>query len=80
MRVIILVLVLFIYNSCNKEEQNEIVLPGDFEISIHSLASNSVLIRWTESISEDGAIVSYNIYLNDVLLSEGLNQYEYEVI
>ena len=79
MRVIILVLVLFIYNSCNKEEQNVIVLPGDFEISIHSLASNSVLIRWTESISKDGAIVSYNIYLNDVLLSEGLNQYEYEV-
>ena len=55
-------------------DENE--FPGDFEISVESITSHSALLKWSGASSQEDVAVLYDVYLNNEIIAEGLEQLE----
>lgn len=74
MRIVIFCLTALLCFSCNKDESTETAIPGDFEVIVESIGSHSALLKWSVASSPDGVYVLYNIYLNNEIIADGLEQ------
>jgi poly(3-hydroxybutyrate) depolymerase len=53
--------------------------PGEFEIYEISIKNNSLSLRWNQSVDPESSLVVYDVFINDELKSNGLQQQSCEV-
>jgi hypothetical protein len=67
--------------SCNKDESSDTLDPitlGDFEINISNITLRTALINWTAP--DNGENLSYDVYLNQVLVEENIEELEFSLM
>lgn len=83
MRILILFLSSLLFFSCNKDETTETeegAIPTNFEIFVESISTNSAVLKWTDASTPDGASVLYNVYLNNVVIAEDIEELELPLV
>ena len=82
-----LILIIFIIISCSKEddlpslvqEEIENLPPLNFSIGMSEITDNSAKLKWTESKDPEEKEVSYELWLNGVLLESKFLELNYEL-
>ncbi|WP_282042749.1 fibronectin type III domain-containing protein [Winogradskyella flava] len=67
-------------DTVNQIEEEEIVNlpPNNFDIEIINISSESATISWNEAVDPENDAVTYDIYLNQVLIIENITELTYE--
>tara|TARA_B100000795_G_C22766198_1_gene425812 strand:- start:74 stop:1540 length:1467 start_codon:yes stop_codon:yes gene_type:complete len=60
------------------EEEVINLAPNDFDIEIIDISHESATINWNEATDPENDSVSYNIYLNQTLVAEGISELTYQ--
>ena len=81
-------LIVFLIIGCSKDNPiNEIIEeeetvnqpPNNFDVEILNVSYNSATINWSEAVDPESDMVTYNIYLNQVLIIENVSELTYEI-
>jgi hypothetical protein len=54
--------------------------PNDFDISIDNISHSNATITWNQAVDPENDSVTYNIYLNQTLIIEGISELTYQLI
>lgn len=82
LKTLILLLSIVLFTACNSDDDNSQAnrAPNTFTISLDDSSSNTgVITNWTEAIDPDGDIVTYAVYLNNVLQDEDITVLTYTI-
>ncbi len=55
------------------------LVPEGLEVSVENIEAYSATLRWTEATDPEGKKVTYDVYVNDALVIEGLSDLTYDL-
>ncbi|UKM65073.1 fibronectin type III domain-containing protein [Flavobacteriaceae bacterium GSB9] len=93
-RIYSTLLIIFLLISCSKEnsinetnqeleepeKQIENQPPSNFNVELVNISHDSAIINWSESTDPDNDAVTYDVYLNQVLIIENISELTYQFI
>ncbi len=64
-------------NSPVEEEVDANLAPTDFNLEINNITHNSAILEWDAAIDPENDMVSYDIYLNEILIISDITELQY---